>query len=420
MDNNYIITVLSFKSKMSINVSDVCKLVNNAEYSAMKEYCESIGICVKEKNEENQIFLLANSNDQKLQKNTQNKEKNSEILDNSINIDTDTVFSKFNEDLIKKQSNGIIFEKGTNKIICMSQNRMTELVDFSEVTKLVDQNDNIRIEYCEDGTLVKLYYYNEMWNTSTTRCISAKNSFWSSNKSFDSLFWETFDNNLLSTLDKSYTYIFILLHRENRIVVKHNVNMLVYVSRINNSSFVEDFTNQFRNVYGIKRPKMMDRYEFKKLAYDVNNYDCKYKRGIVIKVYDKNMNSWDLYKYDFESYKMIKNIRGNVPQIRMRYLELLSKPESLQLLENFYPEHTFMFTFIKASLLKLIKTVYKMYVDSHIKHLIQVDDTDPYYRTLRQLHAKYKITNNAIGFDDVQERIFSLDKMVIKKLLDWQ
>ena len=79
-----------------------------------------------------------------------------------------------------------------------------------------------------------------------------------------------------------------------------------------------------------------------------------------------------------------------------------------------------MFTFIKASLLKLVKTVYKLYVDSHIKHTVQVTDENPYFRTLRQLHAQYKITQKPIGFTDVQDKIFSLDKNVIKKLLAWE
>ncbi len=392
-----------------INVSDVYEMINQYDYDIVKEYCESIGVCIKEKDN---LFLLANTNESI-------RNKNQMIIEDQIEkkkIEIENV----NEENIKKQSNGLIFEKSTKKIVGMSQNKLQELDNFNDVIKLVETNDSVRIEYCEDGTIVKLYYHNGSWNTSTTRCISAKSSFWASSKSFDTLFWEVFDKNLLNFMDTNFTYIFVLLHSENRIVVKHNVNMLVYVSRIHNTLFYEDFTNQFKNLYGIKRPKMMDKYEFKKLSENVDNYDCKYKRGIIVKVFIKEKGSWDLYKYDFQSYKMVKDIRGNIPQIRMRYLELLTKPESLQLLENFYSEHTFMFTFIKASLLKLVKTVYKLYVDSHIKHLVKVDETNPYYRTLRQLHAKYKITNNPIGFSDVQERIFSLDKMVIKKLLNWQ
>jgi hypothetical protein len=321
----------------------------------------------------------------------------------------------------KRQANGLIFEGDTNRVICMCQNRLQDIYNFSEVIDLVKANSNgVRIEYCEDGTILRLYNYGGIWRTATTRCITASSSYWASDKDFDTMFWETFDKNLLNTMDTDFTYVFVLLHRENRIVVKHNVNMLVYISRINNSTFFEDFSNQFRNVYGIKRPKLMDVDDFRVLGSDVNNFDCKFKRGIVIKIFDKTDKTWNLYKYDFERYKMIKSIRGNVPQIRMRYLELLNKPESLVLLEQFYTENAFMFTYIKASVLKLVKTVYRLYVDSHIKHTIKVTEENLYYRTLRQLHAQYKITNKPIGFTDVQQKIYSLDKMVIKKLLGWE
>jgi hypothetical protein len=413
--------VYSFKSKMSttINISDVYQFVNQSSFETVKSECEAIGICVKERTiGDKELFLLANLNESSKRIETESVEKETE----SVEKETGSIKLVNNPelcDLLKKQANGLIFDKESKKIVCMSQNKLTDIYTFDQVSELAQSNRDIRIEYCEDGTIIRLYYYGGKWNTATTRCIDASSSFWTSSKNFDTMFWECFDRNLLTNLDTGFTYVFVLLHRENRIVVKHNVNMLVYISRINNSTYIEDYTNQFRNVYGIKRPKIMSYDEFSILSRNINNYDCKFKRGILIKVYNVNTKLWSVFKYDFESYKIVKSIRGNVPQIRMRYLELLSKPESLQLLEQFYSEHNFMFTFIKASLLKLVKTVYKLYVESHIKHTVQVDDSNLYFRTLRQLHAQYKITNKPIGFTDVQEKIYSLDKMVIKRLLQW-
>ena len=160
--------------------------------------------------------------------------------------------------------------------------------------------------------------------------------------------------------------------------------------------------------------------EFVSLSKNVNNFEPKFKRGIIIKTFNKQNNTWNLYKYDFEKYKLVKEIRGNVADIRMRYLELLNKPESLDLLQEFYKEHHFMFTFIKASLLKLVKTIYKLYVDSHIKHTITVRDDNIFLRTLKQLHAQYNLTKNPISFFDVQKKVFSLNTRVIAKFLEWE
>lgn len=393
-----------------INVSDVCKFVNENSFDKVKELCEMNGICVKQNmiDNANNLYLLANTNENKKYNRTSESENQSESENKNESLQK-----------LKVQCNGIIFESSTNNVVCMCQTKIQEISSHSEATELVQSNlnRNIRLEYCEDGTIIRLYNYNNVWYTATTRCIDANNSFWTSKKNFDTMFWEIFDSSLLPTLDKNFTYIFVLLHKENRIVVKHNLNMLVYISRINNKSHHEDYINQFKNVYGIKRSKIIDTTDFLNTREDDYN---KFKRGILIKIQDDQTGYWNVYKYDFKMYNLIKSIRGNIPQIRMRYLELLSKPETLDLLEKFYSENYFMFTFIKASLLKLVKLVYKMYVESHIKHTIQIKDDNLYYRTLRQLHAQYKTTNKPITFSDVQTKIYSLDKNIIKKFLSWE
>ena len=410
-----------------INVSDICQFVNENSFDKVRDFLEANDMCVKQ-NED--LYLLANNNNQYIKSSGQKEEegKGEGEQESQKEGEGEQESQKEGEDLqitneklqkFKNQCNGLIFERSTNELVCICQPKINELSCHADAINLVKQNynSNIRLEYCEDGTIIRLYNYNNKWYTATTKCIDANNSFWSSKKNFDTMFWEIFDSALLPTLDKNFTYFFVLLHKENRIVVKHNVNMLVYISRIHNKSSKEDYGNVFLNVYGIKRIKYINVNEFLNTSEDYYN---KFKRGIIIKIQDATTGYWDVYKYDFKMYTLIKSIRGNIPEIRMRYLELLKKPETLDLLEKFYSEHYFMFTFIKASLLKLVKTVYQMYVESHIKHTIEVKEDNLYYRTLRQLHAQYKTTNRSISFVDVQTKIYSLDKKIIKKFLEWQ
>jgi hypothetical protein len=429
-----------------IDVSDICQFVNENSFDKVCDFLEANDMCVKQ-NED--LYLLANNNNQykckqESQQKSQKEEGEGEQKSQKEEGEGEQKSQKEEEEgegeqksqkeegeqedlqitneklqKFKNQCNGVIFERSTNEIVCICQPKITELECHTDAINLVKQNynSNIRLEYCEDGTIIRLYNYNNTWYTATTKCIDANNSFWSSKKNFDTMFWEIFDSTLLPTLDKNFTYFFVLLHKENRIVVKHNVNMLVYISRIDNKSSKEDYGNVFLNVYGIKRIKYINVNEFLNTSEDYYN---KFKRGIIIKIQDVTTGYWDVYKYDFKMYTLIKSIRGNIPEIRMRYLELLKKPETLDLLEKFYSEHYFMFTFIKASLLKLVKTVYQMYVESHIKHTIEVKEDNLYYRTLRQLHAQYKTTKRSISFVDVQTKIYSLDKKIIKNFLEWQ
>jgi hypothetical protein len=324
------------------------------------------------------------------------------------------------------QSNGLVFEKDSNRLVCSAPNKINDVslsqleqvvVDTQKSTKIVTGFGNgVHVEYCEDGTMIRLYNYNGTWCTATTRCIDAKDSYWSSEKTFDAMFWELFDSSLLEQLDVTCTYVFILLHSENRIVVKHTRNSLVFVSRINTVTGVEDYRNVFANVMNIRRPKVIPQID----VTDIPSYYLPYKRGILVKLYNTDGKAWDVYKLDFEEYKKIKELRGNVPQIRMRYLEILSDPAQLALLEKYYPEHRFMFGMIKHALRNVVREVYKLYVESHIKHTVQVVETDKYYRTLRQLHAQYKNTSKPISCLDVETKIFSLDKSVLKMMLGFQ
>jgi hypothetical protein len=311
---------------------------------------------------------------------------------------------------VQRQCNGLILEKETNKVVAMCQNKMYNISDISTWTETAE-----RVEYCEDGTMIRLYNYKDNWYTATTRCLDAKQSFWSCNKTFDDMFWEVFDRRFLENLDTNFTYIFTLLHKENRIVVSHKYNNLVYISRINNQTYEEDYKNIF---YGysrnIKRPVAIENYN--ENISELERFD---KRGILFKTYDNEKNTWNVYKYDFEMYKKIKEIRGNVPDIKYRYLELMKEPNSLMMLEQNYQEYWFLFSVIKHSIGKLVHLVYKMYVNSHIKHTIKVEEDSKYYRTLKQLHAQYKTHNKPITYEDVEKKIINLDKHVLKSYLDW-
>ena len=136
------------------------------------------------------------------------------------------LFNRKTETDIQKECSGLILEKNTNNIIAACQH------DFEETPK--DKNDFVSAEYCEDGTIIRLYNYNNMWVTATKKCIDAKFSFWSNTKTFNDMFWEVFSHNNmdLSALDKNCTYIFVLLHLENLMVVKHTQNELVYLGNV--------------------------------------------------------------------------------------------------------------------------------------------------------------------------------------------
>ena len=337
--------------------------------------------------------------------------------------------SKKKEDLtpLQTECNGIILEKDTNKVICMCQNKFNEIssnpdMQLNQIEDLRSKYNKVRMEYCEDGTVIRLYNYNGKWYTATTRCIDARNSYWSSEKTFDDMFWEIFDKEQCNMLNINCTYIFILIHKENRIVVNHKYNNLIYVNCINNNTYEENFNNIFYDddpKRCIRRTKVINMEEPGLINYPLDNYFTPTKRGIIIKFFDEIHNKWILYQYDFQSYNKVKNIRGNVPLIRIRYLELLNEPVKLMLLEQNYTEYKMLFTMIKHCLNNLYKEVHQLYYNSHIKHNITITEDHKFYRTLKQLHGHYRKNNVIITLDEVVKKINSLDKNILKNFLGW-
>jgi hypothetical protein len=410
-----------------INVNDVSKFVSGKTFEQVKSYYKDFRIKFH-----NNLYLLANNNK------SNGNEENEENKENELNEN------------IKKQANGIIFEMDTNKIVAMCYPQIDDINTKEQLDDLI-KRDSTTIEFCEDGTIIRLYNYNDIWYTSTTKCIDASMSYWSSSKSFNELFWELFNKKHLENLDKNSTYFFILLHKENRMVIKHKNNSLIYISRIDNKTSIEDNTFIFSDNANIKKKEYIDKNEFMSIIESNRPFDLSNKRGVIIRstlpsnelfvkgtlpsnelfvkgtlpsnelfvkgtLPSNNINC--NYKIDFESYKIIKDIRGNVPEIRMRYIELLNKPESLELLEKIYKEYQLTFAFIKASILKLVKTIHRLYIKSHVKHQIEVKEDHIYYRTLRQLHAQYKTTSKPIQFEDVYNKIINLDKHIIKRFIN--
>lgn len=184
---------------MKVNINLLIENTLDKTFDEIKHHMESNSIEIKEND---QLFML------------------------NVNREKET-----NEDLtnIERQCNGIIMEKDTNRIVAMNRSKM---YNIEQLVK--NNNDNVSYEFCEDGTLIRLYNYKHNWYTATSRCIDGKRSFWSSKSSYDQMFWELFPKELLDKLDEKCTYLFILLHKDNKYIVKHKENKLIYISCISN------------------------------------------------------------------------------------------------------------------------------------------------------------------------------------------
>lgn len=317
---------------------------------------------------------------------------------------------------VQMECNGLILEKDTNRVVASCQPKFFDNVPEEQLELLCSVSSKVSIEYCEDGTVVRLYNYNGRWYTATARCIDARRSHWSSDRTFDDMFWEVFPREAVDTLQPEYTYVFILLHNENRIVVKHSKNMVVYVCNIHNAKQTVDAQSMpFSGIHTVRRPVQINDKPL-----DVNgllaNYYTPLKRGILIKCSKDNGESVTL-KYDFPLYHVTKTIRGNTPCIAKRYIQLQRSEDEQRVLTTQYAEHADKFAAMDRRLRELCATIHQLYIDSHVKKTIRIDDTHPMLRTLKQLHATYKTSGRPIMLADVTNKVGELPPHVLLRLI---
>lgn len=369
---------------MKVSIDLINSAVVGKTFQEVKDYMESNEIEVKQNDK---LYML-----------NVNRRKEIEGMDSLTELE--------------RQCNGVILEKDTNRIVAMNKNKMYN------IEQLDGNNETNLYEFCEDGTVVRLYYYNNTWHTATSRCIDAKRSFfWSNQQSYGDMFWELFPVELLKTLDNTYTYVFIILHKNNTFVVKHKNNSLLFITSISNQTFVEN------RVFNQNINSSIKQYE--KLSYEqYRHYEkngCDNKRGLIVHLYDKGTDTWKICKKDFNSFKNKQAIRGNTRDIKMRILEIVKSNDKnmLEQFIEFYPEHKFTTLMVVHSIAKLSKNIYYLYVNSHILQKVHVDQYNEYYRILKQLHAQYKTTKTPITLTDVENKLKSYHPYVLKSYLGW-
>ena len=111
-----------------VDISKVLEFVKDKSYNDIVKESENYGLCVKYSNDEQlkNLFLLANKNETTENKTTENETTENKTTENET-TENETTENKITEnDIINYEANGIIFEKGTNKVVAMCQNKLID------------------------------------------------------------------------------------------------------------------------------------------------------------------------------------------------------------------------------------------------------------------------------------------------------
>ena len=123
--------------------------------------------------------------------------------------------------ILEKECKSLIIDKDTLDIICYTYDDIFYNQDAKDYI-LQNELTEYSIQECFEGTLLSFFNYGGVWNVATRQCIDAKNSIWSSNKSYYDLFLDCIDvtfDEFTTHLKPEYNYYFVLVHHENKNIV---------------------------------------------------------------------------------------------------------------------------------------------------------------------------------------------------------
>ena len=131
---------------------------------------------------------------------------------------------------LQRNSRGVIVDLDTKKIICSSFNGSYSLDQFMNNVSV----NNCIVEENIEGTLINMYFYDNRWKISTKFSINADETKFKSDKTFRQLVDDVVDITALKNLDKNFTYSFVLVHKDLRLVTPVTENKIYHIETTNN------------------------------------------------------------------------------------------------------------------------------------------------------------------------------------------
>ena len=288
-----------------------------------------------------------------------------------------------------------------------------------------------------EGTVIRMFNYNNIWYTSTNRKLDAYKSKWSSKDSFGLYFRnslnseyehnEMFRNRISpdeskdiierfqETLDINKQYMFLLLNNEeNRIVCQPSLRPTVF----HVGTFINGELNMDENI-DIPYPQKHTFNNIEEIYEHVSKINISKLQGVI--VFGPNNVQYKIFSKD---YAYLYRVRGNEPSIKFRYLQVRQDKEYVKLLKELYPNFTKTFEEYENILVEVAKFINKAYVDRFIRNLYVAVPQEEYavIRSCHEWHLNDR-SRNKISLSKVievlnQQEATNLNKMIKRYYLE--
>jgi hypothetical protein len=278
-----------------------------------------------------------------------NKEEEKEDL---LMIHNNQENSKIKENEIYRECRSIIIDVSEKtKVISYSHDN----VFYSTVDEYKFEDNDI-IEESFEGTMINVFYHNDKWYFSSTRCPSIDESFFfTDKKSHGEMFNEILSqyykdvenvrDEFVKNLDKNKCYFFVILHHENKYIVDYtsiydtNYKKLVHIITRDKETQIEE--NNSLNINFLIKPNKFNSFNEAKEWLQNNNTNCN-KEGLIIKRKNQDNNKNILIKIPSNIYTTIRIEKPNYANIWVGCIEIFQRNNPIynpdNYLQKYYPD----------------------------------------------------------------------------------
>jgi len=303
-----------------------------------------------------------------------------------------------------------------NRVVCYSPPKSIPYDKFIE--KYPDTNQS-HIEDFIDGTMINVFFdnINNCWEIATKSTIGGNILFFNdiknynyfenvnndyTNTTFRTLFFETCNvNNFdLNSLNKKYSYTFVMQHPFNRIVtpVASPSIYLVRIYDIDNTNFpsvcvneidISNYVNTPPYVFINTHVKFISKYNIdpdynNTLTYYSSEETPYYLVGCMI--YNNDGTRTKIRNVNYEN---VRKLRGNQPKLQYNYLSL-KKQNKVEEFLKYYPEYIVLFNKFKIILYNYTNELFLNYINCFIQKEKPLKEYNFQYKThMYYLHQKY-------------------------------
>lgn len=326
-----------------------------------------------------------------------------------------------NNDL--KQCRGVVFQDKELVMRAMPYTDEYNDTQRKELKNIISDVSQCYFYPSYEGTLLRLFNYNEKWYTTTHRKLDACKSRWSSKESFGNMFETAIMGEekykdikeFYNSLDKSLQYMFLVLNtKDNRVVcVSSSEPKLFHVG-----TYKQGVLDTEHSI-GLSKPQRLFFENVDSLCDFVLRTDPKYKQGVI--VFMKNNRQLKVLNQD---YQHLFKARGNEQSIKFRYLQVRMNPEYSKMLFYLYPDKRPLFEDYENILYNIATTLYNNYVRRYIRReYLSVPENE--FNVLKECH-KWHVedrSNNRVNKEKVIEVLnkqppVNLNNMIKKYKLD--